>query len=214
MADETNVIVNLMDVRTSYFYGFEPYIGTDNAGKQTKSYCSHFFLKDPVKYPNGHPSLPLVQSAIKSVAQAMWKDKAGEMLKAFAGQDRICLHNGDISKPGEDSYSGMLYLSGNSKNRFTIVETRGGKNVPLLPADGRPYSGCYVNAIVSIWAQANKWGKRINCQIQGVQFLRNGDAFGGGRVAAPEEFGIVATDADAAAPETAEESNDLAGLLG
>lgn len=208
MSEETNVIVTLENVRVSYFYGFEPYIGTDSAGKQTKSYCSHFLL------PTGHPSLAKVQAAIVGVAKAMWKEKYVEMLTAFKGQDRICLHEGNISKPGEDAYKDIKYLSGNSKNRFTIVETRDGRNVPLTPADGRPYSGSYVNAIVGIWAQANKWGKRINCQIQGVQFLKHGEAFGGGRVAAPDEFGITPSDADSAAPAVTETGDDLSSLLG
>lgn len=199
MAEETNVLVDLIDVRTSYFYGHEPYRGDD--GKN--SFCSHFLL------PKTHPSLPAVQAAIKKVAQGLWKDKALEMLAALAGQDRICLHKGDVSKPGEDAYKGLLYISGNSKNRFTMVETRGGVNVPLTAADARPYSGCHVNAKVAIWAQQNKWGKRINAQIQGVQFIKHNTAFGGGRVSTIDEFGIVPTDADGAAPGGFGTSEDL-----
>lgn len=199
MAEETNVIVALERVRTSYLYAFEPYKGED--GKQ--SFCGHFLMAPD------HLSLPKVRAAIKAVAKGMWKDKSDEMLAALMGQDRIALHKGDTSKPGEDAYKGMFYVSGNSKNRFTIVETRNGKNVPLLPSDGRPYSGCWVNAIVGIWAQQNKWGKRINCQIQGIQFLAHDTAFGGGRVAKVDEFGIVPTDADGAAPGGFGTSEDL-----
>jgi hypothetical protein len=179
--------VILSDVRTSYFYGFEPYKG-DNGD----SYCSHFLMAPD------HPGVALIKAAQRRAATAMWKDGAEAMLQALAKQDRLCLHDGDTSKPGVDGYKGMLFVSGNSKKRFTIVD---GDRSPLTAADGRPYSGCYVNAIVQVWAQQNKWGKRINAQISGVQFLRHGESFGGGRVAAPEEFGVVSgAGADSAAP--------------
>jgi hypothetical protein len=185
-------IVQLTDVRLSYFYGHEPYTDTDAAGKPTISYCSHFIFA-----PNS-PNVAKVKAAQRAAAIAMWKDGAEAMLAALAGQDRLCLHQGDISKPGQDGYAGMLYVSGNSKKRFTIVD---GDRSPLTAADGRPYSGCYANAIINVWAQNNKWGKRINAQIAGVQFLRHGESFGGGRVAAPEEFGAVSADgADGAPP--------------
>jgi hypothetical protein len=144
--------VILSDVRTSYFYGFEPYKG-DNGD----SYCSHFLMAPD------HPGVALIKAAQRRAATAMWKDGAEAMLQALAKQDRLCLHDGDTSKPGVDGYKGMLFVSGNSKKRFTIVD---GDRSPLTAADGRPYSGCYVNAIVQVWAQQNKWGKRINAQSQ------------------------------------------------
>ena len=55
----------------------------------------------------------------------------------------------------------------------------------LVESSGKPYSGCYVNAIIECWAQDNKeFGKRINFGLKGVQFLRDGDAFSGGGKAA------------------------------
>jgi hypothetical protein len=64
-----------------------------------------------------------------------------------------------------------------------------------------PYSGCHANAIINIWAQNNKWGKRVNAGLTGVQFLRHDVRLSGaGKVASLEEFGVVATDADGAAP--------------
>lgn len=212
MAESTNVELMLRNVRTSYFYGFQPYVSKPDAnGKTNSSYSSHFLL------PPDHPDLPAIRAAIKTVAQGMWKDKAAEMLTGLMGQDRICLHKGDISKPGEEAYKGMFYVSaGNGNKRFSIVETRGDQNVALVEADGRPYSGCFVNAKIAVWAQSNSWGKRINAQLQGVQFLRHGDAFGGGKVARADEFDKVpvAMDADAPPPAAAETADPMADLLG
>lgn len=188
--------VHLSDVRLSYFYGFEPYTNTDKAtGKTSKSFCSHMIMAP------AHPDIAKVKAAQRAAALAMWKDQAENMLVALAGQDRLCLHNGNISKPGQDGYADMFYVSGSSKKRFTIVD---GDRTPLTAESGRPYSGCFANAIIQVWAQNNSWGKRINAQIAGIQFLRHGESFGGGRVAAPEEFGQVsAAGADSAAPEAA-----------
>jgi len=189
-ADQT---VKLNNVRTSYFYGFEGFKDPDDPTKI--SFPSHFLMAPD------HPGVALVKAAQRAAAVAMWKDKADEMLQALAGQDRLCLHSGNISKAGNPDYKDLLYVSGNAKRRFTIVDA---DRSILTAKDGRPYSGCYVNAIIQVWAQNNKWGKRINAQIAGVQFLRHGEAFGGGRLAAPTEFDAIdASGADGAAPASA-----------
>lgn len=186
----TDQTVVLNNVRLSYFYGHEPYRDPDDPTKV--SYCSHFIM------PPDHPAVQKVIAAQRAAALGLWKDGAQAMLESLGAQDRLCLHRGDISKPGQEGYKGMLYVSGNSKKRFTIVD---GDRSPLTAADGRPYSGCWANAIIQVWAMQNKFGKRINAQIAGVQFLRHGESFGGGRVAAPEEFGVVsAAGADGAPP--------------
>lgn len=200
--------VHLLNWRTSYFYGHEPFVPTKpNAdgtmGKPT--FCSHFLA------PPTHPDIPKISAAIVAAAKVFWPDKWKIMLESFQAKSKIPLRKGEIHKPGEEAYVGMMSLSGNSKGRFSIVETRGGKNVPLVAADGRPYSGCYVNAIVNFYGYNKGGGIGIGCGIEGVQFLRNGDAFGGGRVAAPDEFGIISADsADGAAPP----EDDISNLLG
>lgn len=208
MTEATNEaqIVRLMDsvefpLRFSYFYGFDGYKDKDDPKKI--SYPSHFIM------PPNHPAVELVKAAQRAAALGQWKDGANDMLEALAGQDRLCLHKGNVSKPGVDGYKDMLFVSGNAKKRFTIV---GPDRTPLNSGDAlAPYSGCYGNAIIQVWAQANSWGKRINAQIMGVQFTRHGESFGGGRVAAPDEFGIVsAAGADGAAPAAA---GNAAGLF-
>jgi len=67
---------------------------------------------------------------------------------------------------------------------------------PLTVRDGKPYAGCYINASIDLWPQDNKYGKRINAQLRGVQFLRDGDAFSAGRPADSDEFEEVTEGAD------------------
>lgn len=187
--ESTNVNLLLPNVRLSYFYGFQPYVGDD----PTKpNFGSHLLFDDK------HPAYELVKNAQRQAATAFWGAEADAVMGQLANKDRLALHNGSISKPGNDAYKGMFYVSANSgKKRFTIVDA---DRTPLVESSGRPYSGCYVNAIVQVWCQQNKFGRGVNVQMCGVQFLKHGDAFGGGRIASADEFAVVASSTDAPAP--------------
>lgn len=189
MTTEPNPNIKLDNVRTSYFFGHSPFVGQD----PTKpNFGTHLLM------PPDHPAIAVIKAAQRAVAIAQWGKDAEAVMAQLAAKDRLALHDGTVSKPGQEAYKGMIYVSANSgKKRFTIVDA---DRTPLTEADGRPYSGCYVNAIIQIWPQDNKWGKGINAQICGVQFLRHGEAFGGGRVATPDEFQVVAASTDAPPP--------------
>ena len=93
-----------------------------------------------------------------------------------------------------DGYEGNLYLNGYNAVRPTVVDR---DTTPLVAADGKPSSGCYVVAILDVWAQDNQYGKKINAQLQGVQFFKDGDAFAGGKAADAGDFAPIAEGADA-----------------
>lgn len=89
-----------------------------------------------------------------------------------------------------------MYVSARSKTRPSVFDQQ---RQELTESDGKPYSGCYVNASIELWAQDNDFGKRVNAQLRGVQFLRDGDAFGGGaRPADADEFDEIAVSDDTA----------------
>jgi hypothetical protein len=152
-------------------------------------------------FPPDHPVVVLIQRAIAKVANAKWGEKGPEILRALIAGDKVCLHNGD-AKSNYDGFVGNLFVSARSPTRPLVIAQD--PQIKLTEADGKPYSGCYVNAQIALWAQANNFGKRINAQLRGVQFLRDGEAFGGGAVAQADEFDVVeGAEADAAAPEAA-----------
>jgi hypothetical protein len=194
MAEKQNTDFLITNCRFSYLYVFKPYEGEDGS----KSYCSHLII------PTNHPQLGALQAMIRKVAVDTWKDKAEEVLQQLKAQDRLAVHRGDVSKPGQDAYKGQLYISSSSKVRPRIVATVDGINQEIDEEHAMaPYSGCRGNAIIGIWAQNNKFGKRINAQLMGVQFVAHDQRLSGaGRVASVDEFGIVATDADSAAPSS------------
>ena len=131
-----------------------------------------------------------LDAAIEAVARDKWSSKADSVLKAIRAKGHVCLRDGD-DKSEYDGFEGKQYVSTRSKQRPTVVDRN---KVALTEDDGRPYSGCFVNAIVEIWAQDNQFGKRINAQISGLQFVRDGDAFGGGQPASADEFDDLGED--------------------
>lgn len=55
-----------------------------------------------------------------------------------------------------------------------------GRKNPLAKSDGKPYSGCYCNVKVDLWAQDGE-NKGVRCTLQVVQFVKDGDSFGGAK---------------------------------
>jgi hypothetical protein len=197
MADN-DFVITLKNVRLSYFYGFKPYKNEDGG----ESYCTHAIFGED------HPQLAEFRKLQRKVAEHQWKDRADAILQQVAATDKLCLHRGDINKPGQEAYKGKLFVSASSKLRPTIVD---GSLQPLTEEDGKPYSGAWADVRIALWAQDNKYGKRINAQLMGVQFRRHDERLsGGGRVARADEFEVIAEDADGEAPAS---SGAAAGLI-
>jgi hypothetical protein len=97
--------------------------------------------------------------------------------------DKRCLKDGDEFE--YDGYAGHMAFKASSNKRPTVIDR---DKTPLAEDDGKPYAGCYVNAIVDIWVQNNNFGKRANANLFGIQFVTDGEAFGSGDVDVTDEF--------------------------
>jgi hypothetical protein len=126
------------------------------------------------------PAAEAVKDAIQAVAKEKWADKAQATLKALKADNKLCLGDGE-RKADKAGYEGNLYVTARNASRPTVVDR---DKTPLTAADGRIYAGCYVNAIVDVWAQDNQYGKRVNAKLLGVQFVKNGEPFGAGKQSA------------------------------
>ena len=120
------------------------------------------------------------------VAKEKWGTKADQVFKQMKAGDKLCLHDGD-TKAQYEGFEGMMFVSSRTKTRPLTLGGGPNKKDPVVESDGVLYSGCYVNAVIELWAQDNQFGKRINAQLGGVQFYRDGDAFSGGGSAADED---------------------------
>lgn len=139
-----------------------------------------------------HPQIAEINAAMLEAAKGKWGAKGQEFFDRAKAADKVALHNGDLKNEYE-GFSGMLYISSRNKTRPTVFDK---DRTPLVVSDGKPYAGCYVNASIEFWAQDNKYGKRINASLRGVQFVRDGDAFSGGGAASEDEFESLDSEAE------------------
>lgn len=139
-----------------------------------------------------HPQMAELRKAIETEMQGKFGQKWQAVLKAAEAQQKSCLRDGD-TKEG-DGFEGNWFISANSETRPSVFDRN---RSPVGPDDGIVYSGCFVNASIDIYAFDNV-SKGNSAGLRGVQFLRDGDAFGAGKAADETEFDElgVATDED------------------
>jgi len=123
---------------------------------------------------------------IQSLIETMSKTE----LKGKVPSDKICLKDGDETERAE--FAGKYTLKASTKKRPLVINR---DKTPIAEADNVIYAGCFVNGIISLWAQDNQFGKRINAQLDGVQFVRDGDPFSDNSVSV-DAFDAFGTDED------------------
>lgn len=173
--------IQLKEVRLSFpkLFNAEAFPGTEQ-----KRYGARFLIaKDS-------PLAKHIQEAVESEAKAKWGKTWQKTLASVEGNsNKCCWLDGD--KVGKyDSEEGHMLLSSNRKEsdgRPLVIDRN---KTPLQEKDGKPYAGCYVNATVEIWAQEGQY-TGLRCTLLGVQFLKDGDSFGGAGKASDDDFDDV-----------------------
>ena len=150
----------LKNVRLSFpsLYETEVYNGMD-----TGKYAASFLIEKDTELGN------LVRDTVTKVAE----EKFGAKPKGV----KYCLKDGDSPEIEYNGYEGMWAIKANTKKRPTLINK---DKSPIAEADGILYAGCYVNASIEVYAMDNQWGKRVGCQLNGIQFVKDGESFGGG----------------------------------
>jgi hypothetical protein len=143
--------------------------------------------------PPDSPALATIAAEEERVAKEKWGAKAPQILAMIRANNRGAVKPG-VLKAKFDGFDGNYFVSANSRTRPTVVNRRG---QPIGAEDGVIYAGCYVLGHVTLWAQDNKFGQRVNAEVTGVQFLKDGDAFSGGaQPSSVEEFGDLGAGED------------------
>ena len=186
--------VKLTNVRLSFPALFTPEKNTNDNGEVRKSWKASF-LMDKDKHAD---LIEQIEDTIEDVIADKW-GKNPPKLKA----EKKCLRDGDDED--YDGYADMMYLSARSYSRPPVVDR---DRSPLVEEDGKPYAGCYVNAVVHLWAQDNDNGKRVNASLEAVQFVKDGDAFGRAPVDVDEEFDDIDDGDEDEAPRRKRRSRD------
>jgi len=113
--------------------------------------------------------------------------------KLKVSKSKLCIQDGDeiFEEKEYDGYQGMWAVKAANSKRPTVINR---DKTPISEDDEIVYAGCYVNAIIDPWAQDNTWGKRINANLLGVQFVKDGEPFGDAVVATADDFDEVDED--------------------
>lgn len=134
-----------------------------------------------------------VEQAILETVRAKFGAKDAEKLIAQIrnNPNKFCYQDGNTKS--YDGYEGMFALTAKNSVRPLVIDR---DRTPLTEADGRPYAGCYVNASVEFFAYDSS-GKGVSASLGGVQFVKDGDAFAGGKAASEDDFDALdGADAD------------------
>ncbi len=198
MADKEIII---RDARLRWPVLFKPRNSSDGVDdpKAKPRYSATLILE-----PN-NPAIKEILAEMNVVAAAKWQDKATKILASLKEDARLCIsskpkktRDGDI----REEFEGKVWIGTGrtvSKGAPLVVDRNLAR---LTEADGRPYDGCYVNAKITLWAMDHpEYGRRIVADLNTVQFVRDGDAFGGGR--APGLDGLEDLSDEEGAPEMA-----------
>jgi len=106
-----------------------------------------------------------------------------EKAKIKIPKDKHCIKDGDDSDI--EGYAGNYSFKAANIKRPTVIDR---DKTPLTADDEKLYPGCYVNAVVEFWIQNNAYGKRLNANLHGVQFVKDGEAFGNGPIDVTGDF--------------------------
>lgn len=127
-----------------------------------------------------------IRETIKQEAMAKWPKKY-EMLLEEMRLDKKAYCYVDGKRVEYDHPEGNWILTAKRREtdgRPLIIDQR--KN-PLTEKDGKPYSGCYCNIKVEIYAQDGD-NKGIRCGFATIQFAKDGESFGGTKPATDDGF--------------------------
>jgi hypothetical protein len=175
--------IQIQNVRLSFPHLFQPQANNNGEGDPKYNLTA---IVDP-----GSDNEKKILSVIETVAREKWGEKGATTLAALRKGDKVAYRESEKTNQSGEVYAGFEgkhWFSASSKVRPTVIDR---DKSPLTSADGKPYGGCYVNIIVDCYAQDNAYGKRINFDLKGVQFVKDGDAFSGGGAASVDEFDVV-----------------------
>lgn len=167
-------IIFLKEVRLSFAQNLRT-PGRPPSDPNAKLKYSAQFIIEP-----GSPNHKALEDAMKAQASAKFGANWEAIYNSIDGNKK-CLRDGNKNLDGSGQvrggYAGKLYVKANNSMTPVIVDQSG---AVLAEASGKPYSGCYVNVKLDIYAQ-NKPGQgaQVNAALLAVQFVKDGEAFGG-----------------------------------
>lgn len=180
MSDEQRIL--LPRARLSFPELYRPKAFQDGGpGKYQAS-----FLLDPSNAKHAQV-IAVVEKKAKELALATFGEVPKGLIYCF----------GDGNTKAYAGYEDMWYISSSNSIRPGLMDENGVQmEADEAEMTGKFYPGCYVHGSISLWAQNNKWGKRINANLRAVRFAADGEAFGMKPINPVDEFAGLDGDDD------------------
>ncbi len=147
-------------VRLSYANVWEP--KPDQSGREKFSVS--------LIIPKGSATEAKIKQAIKALredpeAKQVWGGKTAGI--------RIPLRDGDVDREGDPAYENMMFLNANSPASHPprIVD----KNKNEILDHSEVYSGCYAQAVITLFAYNSNGNKGIGVGLGGIRKLSDGE---------------------------------------
>ena len=176
--------IRIDNVRASYPHLAEPYLTDEDkaAGKKGK-----FGIVAMLEKSTHLAAKNLVKKAIEKLLS--------DNQNAKVPTAKWCLSDGDDHEKSENE--GNWLISARESKRPSCRDKRAATMSTDEVADAF-YGGCYVNVLIRPWYQdgvkvGKGFGKRVNAGLVAVQFCRDGEAFGEGRI---DDDGVFDADGD------------------
>lgn len=160
--------------------------------------------KFPIDPKSAH--VKAIEDGMLEAAKGKWEKDGEAVLEMLKEDKKVAFERKPYKskKNGEvyHGFEGMFTLGSRtptSKTQPTTFDKYGEPVTDKAAIERMFYDGCRVNAKVEVWAQDNKFGRRINCSLLGVMFAGDGQNFSGGSgPASANDFAGMAdtTDAD------------------
>ena len=160
------------------------------------------FTIDIIDLPQDHPGVVEFMAEVNRLAQSTWGVQAAQIMQMIYGDKRSrCFGYGhekineDTLKP-IDGYGAGLWINAKAEKRPQIFYSAGPNNgkeaqgeAEAIQAARQIYGGCFVNIMVRPWIRIANRG--ISCDILGIQFAKDGEAFGDATPDVSGKFGAV-----------------------
>lgn len=191
--------IHLLNTRLSFANGL--FTASSMEEGQQKKYGADFIITPDSKVllvsADGTKKPTTMAAAMLLEANLGWKGKGAPVLAALEASKK-CYRDGSLKLTGtgeaRDGYDGNWYVTAKNATRPGTFDAA---RRPVTQEDGVLYSGCYVNAIVELYSNTQPTKKGVFASLLGVQFVGDGDSFGGGRAAGADEFDDVTEGAGA-----------------
>lgn len=169
-----NILFRVDNVRCSY-----PHVDAPWAQKPTDTPA--YSVQGLLDKDTHGEAITEINAAIDEMISEQQKTKRNFAVKG----SKRALKDGDDPEYAKAETAGCWILSTREPTNPPTLKARiDGRVQNITPEQAKKmiYGGCYVSILFRLWPQDNEYGKGINGGLNGIVFLRDGEAFGEGRV--------------------------------